>query len=437
MDKAAADAKAVMDTAGLAAKKLIDQAALDSADIISKAELATQAIMKKAAEDAKAVTDTAGTEAETARKAILKQADLDAENVKRAAEEAAKFVTNDAALAAKTLTDQAVIDAKAITDKAILEAAALKDAIHRDTGMNSVSLNGNTAIIAAGDPDNAQRTYKLMTTQDQRNTNKSKLLDITERTDRPTIRTGSPMFDGLFAMAIQEAGDMTVTQIKDSSYNSGNAMTCGGTMGCFQSGQAWTYVWTRDTAYAIDLGLAQIDPQVSKNSLLFKLSMHRDAARTGLTEIVQDTGSGGSWPVSTDRVVWARAAWELLKYLDGEERTTFLRQAYTAIRNTVDNDRIAVFDSRDGLYRGESSFTDWREQTYPAWTATNVVHIAMSKTLSTNVNFWKILDVAARMAEELKEEKSKHPEDQELQDLSAYEKQADMAASLKIAINKI
>ena len=82
----------------------------------------------------------------------------------------------------------------------------------------------------------------------------------------------------------------------------------------------WTYVWTRDTSYAVDLGLAQINPQVAKNSLLFKISTHRNTTGpgAGTTEIVQDTGSGGSWPVSTDRVVWARAAFELLKYLDGD-----------------------------------------------------------------------------------------------------------------------
>ena len=78
------------------------------------------------------------------------------------------------------------------------------------------------------------------------------------------------MFDGLFAMAMQEARELTVTSIKDGAYNNGNPVPCGGTIGCYQSGDEWTYVWTRDTAYAVDLGLAQINPQVAKNSLLFK-----------------------------------------------------------------------------------------------------------------------------------------------------------------------
>ena len=41
--------------------------------------------------------------------------------------------------------------------------------------------------------------------------------------------------------------------------------------------------------------------------------------------------------------------------------------AYTAISNTIESDRLAAYDDRDGLYRGETSFLDWREQTYPDW----------------------------------------------------------------------
>ncbi len=82
------------------------------------------------------------------------------------------------------------------------------------------------------------------------------------------IRTGSQMFDGLFALAMQEARELTVTSIKDDAYNNNNPVSCGDKIGCYQSGDEWTYVWTRDTAYAVDLGLAQINPQVAKNSLL-------------------------------------------------------------------------------------------------------------------------------------------------------------------------
>jgi len=277
------------------------------------------------------------------------------------------------------------------------------DPTNLDDGLDRISWRSESATITAGPATRAQRGYSLTTTQDQRKSGKGKQLAINEHADAPTIRTGSQMFDGLFALAIQEARDLTVTSIRDSKYKNGAAIPCGGTVGCFQTGDSWTYVWTRDTSYAIDLGLAQINPQVAKNSLLFKISTHRNTTGPGAntTEIVQDTGSGGSWPISTDRVVWARAAFELLKYLDGNDRTKLVNDAYTAIRNTIESDRLVAYDSRDGLYRGETSFLDWRQQTYPSWMDPNVVHIAMSKTLSTNINHWKILDVAANMAVEL------------------------------------
>ena len=283
-----------------------------------------------------------------------------------------------------------------------IKVPLVTDPVNLDDGMKALSWNGNSAEIKTADSVSALRTYQLTSTQVQRKSGKSKQLEIKELANAPTIRTGSQLFDGLFALALQESRDLTVTSIRDGKYKNGEPIPCGGTAGCFQTGQDWTYVWTRDTAYAIDLGLAQINPQVAKNSLLFKISTHRDpvGAGPGSTEIVQDTGSGGSWPISTDRVVWARAAFELLKYLDGDERTQFLNDAYTAIRNTIESDRLVAYDNRDGLYRGETSFLDWRQQTYPLWMDPNVVHIAMSKTLSTNINHWKILDVAAKMAVE-------------------------------------
>ena len=70
---------------------------------------------------------------------------------------------------------------------------------------------------------------------------------------------------------------------------------------------------------------------------MLKLSAHRDGTKP---EIVQDTGTGGSWPISSDRVVWAMGAWELLAVLDGAERTAFRDLAYTAIVNTAEHDRL-------------------------------------------------------------------------------------------------
>ena len=108
--------------------------------------------------------------------------------------------------------------------------------------------------------------------------------------------------------------------------------------------------------------------------------------------VVQDTGSGGSWPISTDRVAWFLGARHLI------DDATFADKVYKALNDTLAQDREYAFDAQTGLYRGETSFLDWREQTYPAWTEKNVRFIAESFSLSTNVLHYEALALAQKMA---------------------------------------
>ena len=57
---------------------------------------------------------------------------------------------------------------------------------------------------------------------------------------------------------------------------------------------------------------------------------------------------------------------------------------YPILGGTIEQDRRLVFDPDDGPCRGEQSFLDWCEQTYPGWTRDNVLAIAMSKALAVN-----------------------------------------------------
>ncbi|MEO8747018.1 MAG: Six-hairpin glycosidase-like protein, partial [Rhodanobacter sp.] len=132
--------------------------------------------------------------------------------------------------------------------------------------------------------------------------------------------------------------------------------------------------------------------------------------------VMQDTGSGGSWPISTDRVVWFLGARHLLD--DGP----FADKVWTALRDTLAQDRQYAYDGNFGLYRGETSFMDWREQSYPAWTADNVRFIAQSYALSTNVLHYQALQLAATLAE------SHH-------EVAAANDYRNHAAALKQAIN--
>ena len=154
--------------------------------------------------------------------------------------------------------------------------------------------------------------------------------------------------------------------------------------GAFNAGAKWEGVWTRDVSYSIVLSLAAIAPEAAKTSLLHKVKRDR---------IVQDTGSGGSWPVSSDRVTWALAAWEI--YLVTGDRE-WLRQSYTVIRNSILDDQQVVISPTTGLARGESTFLDWREQTYPRWM--EPADIYCSAALGTNAVYYRTYRILGAMA---------------------------------------
>lgn len=207
---------------------------------------------------------------------------------------------------------------------------------------------------------------------------------------RLRTQTASPMFDALFALALAELEQAKVSAIRDGAFDHGQPIPCD----CFETGEKWPYVWTRDVSYAADLALVRLEPVRTRTALRFKLGATRQAGEPAARVVAQDTGSGGSWPVSTDRVAWFLAAEQLL----GDR--AFADEVWRVLTDTLAQDRAYAFDPAVGLYRGETSFLDWREQSYPAWTRDDVVFIAESFALSTNVLHYRALRLAARMARE-------------------------------------
>jgi hypothetical protein len=172
------------------------------------------------------------------------------------------------------------------------------------------------------------------------------------------------------------------------------------TDGSFMAGESWPGVWTRDVSYSMQLAMAWIMPTNSKTTLMAKTFTNPD-------EIIQDTGTGGSWPVSTDRVVWGIAAWEY--YLTTGD-TTWLNTAYNLLNDAVQKDLHVAFDSNIGLFNGETSFMDWRNQTYPDWFSDlpgkkgntyETRYIAESKALSTNVLYSQVYSILGQMGKVL------------------------------------
>ena len=152
----------------------------------------------------------------------------------------------------------------------------------------------------------------------------------------------------------------------------------------FRTGKEWGGVWTRDISYSIILSMAVLQPKVAVYSLLKKVKDGR---------IIQDTGTGGAYPCSSDRMIWAVAAWEVYK-VTGDRG--WLTKAYQIIKKSAEDDVSNVYDKQTGLVRGESSFLDWREETYPKWM--QPADIYESECLGTNVVHYQVNKVLAAMS---------------------------------------
>lgn len=139
-----------------------------------------------------------------------------------------------------------------------------------------------------------------------------------------------------------------------------------------RTGREWPGVWTRDVSYSIILAMAALQPEVSRISLEKKI--------TPSGRIVQDTGSGGAWPVSSDRQIWGIAAFEVYKTTGDKQ---WLRKIYPVIKNSLEDDYKTIYDAETGLVHGETSFIDWREQSYPTWMQT--ADIYQSEALGTSI----------------------------------------------------
>lgn len=160
-----------------------------------------------------------------------------------------------------------------------------------------------------------------------------------------------------------------------------------------RTGKEWSGVWTRDVSYSILLSMAYLQPDASRISLMKKVD--------SLGRIIQDTGSGGAWPVSTDREIWCVAAFEVYK-VTGDRK--WLEYIYPIMKRSLETDKAAVYGEEIGLVKGETSFIDWREQSHPKWM--QCADIYNTETLSTSIvhaQAWKVLGETAQILGHKKE----------------------------------
>ncbi len=192
----------------------------------------------------------------------------------------------------------------------------------------------------------------------------------------PQYKSDFVLIDALYNMSLEEM----LLDIRDDS--------------AFMAGEKWPGVWTRDVSYSIILAIAAVNPDASKTTLMAKVKDDK---------IIQDTGTGGSWPISSDRMIWALAAWEIYLVTGDND---WLQKSYSIIKNSAESDLATVLDPETKLFRGESSFLDWREQTYPTWM--DPKDIFESKNLGTNAVHYQTYIIIAMMAKQLGESTEKY-----------------------------
>lgn len=163
----------------------------------------------------------------------------------------------------------------------------------------------------------------------------------------------------------------------------------------FMAGALWPDTWTRDAVYSIYFSYAWILPEVSRKTL-------EKQTLQNPKEALQDTGSGGSWPISTDRVVWAMAAWEYYLYTGDK---SWLESVYDGLKYTALKDIHAAFDANVGLFKGETCSMDWRTHTYPNWFINSVIADSFSSgTNALHKFFYQFLGTAGRIIQKPAEE---------------------------------
>ena len=187
----------------------------------------------------------------------------------------------------------------------------------------------------------------------------------------------------------------------------------------FYTGTNWHKVWTRDTAISMQYVLSWLFPEISTNCANAKV-----VGTNGNLTFEEDTGTGGSYPVSTDRIIMMLAVWET--YLaDGNEET--LEYFYEVASNTIKQDYTVVYDEEAGLFRGETCGLDHRDKTYPDWTSENIsngiVAIAEGKAASTNIIYCQVMKILSESATILGK------------DAKEAQAWADLAAALEEAIS--
>ncbi|MEE0830846.1 MAG: CBM35 domain-containing protein, partial [Longicatena sp.] len=187
-----------------------------------------------------------------------------------------------------------------------------------------------------------------------------------------------PMMEAVYNLSMEE----TLLNIHDGLYGE-----------VFWTGTNWKKVWTRDTAMSVQYSLSWLFPEQTLNSIKEKIIGGEEIPKIW----EEDTGTGGSYPTSVDRVIMMIACWSLYESTGDE---AVLELGYEVTKDTLEQDYHNVYDEASGLFKGETGGLDHRSKTYPDWMdeaeEDSIVNIGESKAGNVNIIYAQALNLMAK-----------------------------------------
>jgi len=179
----------------------------------------------------------------------------------------------------------------------------------------------------------------------------------------------------------------------DSAYRKAiDVIAANSARGRFIAGESWPQLWTRDTAYAIDLACALVQPVAARNTLR---SLTEHVGGIGACWAQDVCGHFGGWPNLTDAIAGTIGAWALYR-VTGD--AALLTWAYGVTANSLARAERDAYHADSGLFTGCASFME-SNSAYPERYAWRGRLVGRTKALSTNLLYYRAYNLAGRMAQ--------------------------------------
>lgn len=141
-----------------------------------------------------------------------------------------------------------------------------------------------------------------------------------------------------------------------------------------------------DITYPVILSLAYLDAEAAKNSLKLVVTNGR----------ISHESKGELWPIVSDDISWASAAWEVYCVTGNKE---WLNYAYDVVLKSIEQDYETNFDVFEHLMHGGTWYSLTGNLYYPSWM--QLTHIYESMSLTNNAQYARAFEILNDMSDEL------------------------------------